>query len=54
MAENHEVLKNDGSLNVPLYVKTENQFNNIDTTKVYQEWKNLSLDLKVSINELLK
>ncbi len=54
LAENHEVLKNDGSLNVPLYVKTENQFNNIDTTKVYQEWKNLSLDLKVSINELLK
>jgi type I restriction enzyme M protein len=53
VAEHSEILSNDSSLNIPLYVKNSSQ-ENLNPNLVFENWKTASKELKKSINNLFE
>jgi type I restriction enzyme M protein len=47
-----EILKNDGSLNIPLYVKPIASEPSLSVDEAYQQWESSSRSLRDSMNQL--
>lgn len=54
MADDEEILKNDSSLNVPLYVETINSEVLLTPQLAYTKWQESSDELKKSMNQLFE
>lgn len=54
VAETHEILEKESSLNIPLYIKNNGSKNILKPNKAFQEWEEASTQLKNSMNQLFE